>query len=176
MLGLCNIVNTFHLARGCEVTSHNPFTNWLIIQLVTTFICPRIEHNREDMPPLYFRAQSFFHVPSDTFVLYSRCTLLNSCYISSVPSASVTLPAIAGVPQFTIGPYQQSMLPTSRQCRSIGIEIHRYCSPAPVRLAMHPHTQARTQQKQHIPCIRAINQTEPVNEWAGLSLPRVRGS
>ena len=94
--------------------SRNLFTNGLINLFVATFICPRIHHNRENMPPLYFCAHSFFLVPSSTFVLYSRYTPLNFCYISSthihVPSSwlcgSVTLPAIAGIPHFTIAPCQ----------------------------------------------------------------------
>ena len=117
---------------------------------------PYIVANHEVIHPLHFYAHSFLHAPSYTFVLYPRCTPRNSCYTSSTPTLIMTVYPfhcgrfhasrtatlhICALPAF------YSMHPTSRQCIPVAIEIHRYCSPSPVRLAIHMH---RSTHKQYV--------------------------
>ena len=113
--------------------------------------CPIIHHTLSQTMKsctLYtFYAHSLLYAPSYTYVLYPRCTPVNSCYTSFTPTLVVTLYLC-----YAVG---HSMPPTLDICTlpvvygmhppgcsayiRVRIEIPYYCSPSPVRLAIHMH-------------------------------------
>ena len=106
---------------------------------------PCIASNREAIHLLHFHAHSFLHAPSYAFVLYPCYTFGNSCYNSSTPTLVMTVPPLHRRPFHAS--HTSHLRPASSlwhasismQCIPVGIEIHHYCNPSPVRLAIHMH-------------------------------------
>ena len=148
------------LINTCMYTSHNPFTNRLIINFVITFPCPRKHcskpwsHALVTLPCLLIAfPYSQLHYCSFPCTLPCTPVTLLSPRPLSWLCASVTLPAIQGLPHVTISSYHA--IPSSRQCRPVGIKVYHNCSPAPVKLAtrmqahMHAHTHTYTHVHTH---------------------------
>ena len=121
--------------------------NRLIFSFVATFPCPKIHHTlSQTVKPCthYTSMPSCFSMLPVTLLFYIPVALpgTSSCYTSSTRALIMTLCLryIAPIPcllHFTLGPASSLWYaPIRSQCIPVGIELHHYCSPLPVRLAM----------------------------------------
>ena len=141
--------------------------------------------NREATHPLHFSAHSFLHALSYTFVLYPHCTPVNSCYTSSTPILIMT-----SCLRYTAGHSMTPALhicalpvvygmhpPVVSTCIPVGIEIHHYCSPSPIRLAIHMCRRAHKHNHNvygHL-IKRTCNTLTNEQDWAWPGQPEVNG-